>query len=188
MDEKPPDGGGRAVKMEGVARYKVKLLPHNPAWEEEYIQVKKQIENCWGSNVADIQHVGSTAIKDICAKPILDVAVRLKSIHEMDVEALEKLGYSYRGARNGNDKYHLFVLRGQDDISLRHIHCYDATEKEFGRLTGFRDYLNSHREAALQYESLKKTLAEENREDRAAYTAGKEAFIQSIYAKLEENH
>lgn len=170
--------------MEGVERYKVHLLPHNPEWEKEFIIVKKELIKCWGANIIDIQHVGSTAIKVISAKPILDIAVRLESIQNMDIDALTAMGYDYCGSRQGNEKYHLFVLRGPNQISLRHIHCYDKTESEFDLLVGFRDYLNMHTEDALRYQNVKKRLAEQYPDNRNAYTQGKEAFIQDIYSRL----
>lgn len=74
--------------------------------------------------------VSCTAIKAISAKPILDIAVQLESIQNMDIDALTAMGYDYCGSRQGNGKYHLFVLRGPNQISLRHIHCYDKTESE----------------------------------------------------------
>lgn len=103
-----------------------------------------------------------------------DVAVRLHSIRNMDVEALEKLGYDYCGPREGRDTYHLFVLHGENQISLRHIHCYDGSDKEFFQLVGFRDYLNSHPDAAKEYSELKEKLARLYPKDRIAYTKGKE--------------
>lgn len=170
--------------MEGVMRYKVRLLPHSPQWAAEYRQVKAAIETAWGANLLAIQHVGSTAIPAIHAKPILDVAVRLHAIERMDVQALTELGYDYCGPQQGNASYHLFVLRGPGQISLRHIHCYDAEDPGFAQLVGFRDYLNSHPQAALQYQRLKGQLARQYPDDRVAYTAGKAAFIEDIYKQL----
>lgn len=167
--------------MEGVERYKVRLLPHNQAWEQEFLQVKIEIQTSWNDNILNIQHVGSTAIHNICAKPILDIAVRLKSIRKMDVDAMKQLGYDYCGPQHGRQTYHLFVFRGQDQISLRHIHCYDAGDKEFFQLTGFRDYMNAHAQAAKEYSELKEALALQYPDDRVAYTKGKENFIQNIY-------
>lgn len=172
--------------MEGVGRYRVRLLPHQAVWDEEFLQVRQELITCWGDNILDIQHVGSTAIPSICAKPILDVAVRLRSILALDVSALVDRGYEYRGVRAENEKYHLFVLRSEDQLSLRHIHCYDQAEKEFARLVGFRDYLTAHPEEALAYQALKTRLAEQYAENRNAYTKGKEAFIHSIYEKMEK--
>lgn len=170
--------------MEGVERYKVRLLPHNPEWDIEFIEAGEELRTIWHDNILDIQHVGSTAINAICAKPILDIAVKLKSIDKMNTERLTDLGYDYRGAQFGNPNYHLFILRGENQISLRHIHCYDKEEKEFELLVGFRDYLNAHLDAALQYENLKKELLKKYPDDRSSYTEGKETFIKAIYRKL----
>lgn len=170
--------------MEGVERYKVKLLPYNVKWKQEFFRTKNDLEEIWSDNIIDIQHVGSTSIKAICAKPILDIAVKLKSILNMDVEALKQQGYSYCGPQHGNANHHLFVLRGDNQISLRHIHCYDKEEKGFNQLVGFRDYLNTHSDEAEKYSKLKLELAKMYPDDRIAYTNGKEEFIKSVYSKL----
>lgn len=171
--------------MEGVERYKVRLLPHNKKWGDEFRQVKSQIKAVWSDNVTDIQHVGSTAIRNIPAKPILDIAVRLNSIQNMDIDALKQLGYDYCGPRCDRNTYHLYVLRGKNQISLRHIHCYDVSDHEFFQLIWFRDYLNPHPDTAKQYSALKEKLAHLYPENRVAYTKGKEDFIQKIYALLD---
>lgn len=171
--------------MEGVERSKVNLLPHSQVWDEEFLSAKRQLETLWRNNVLDIQHVGSTAISSICAKPILDIAVRLKSIEAMDLKTMEQAGYEYCGARHGKDSYHLFVLRDENDFSLRHIHCYAPDEKEFFEQVGFRDYLNTHPEEAKQYENLKKALAAQYAEERFSYTAGKDSFIKNIISRLQ---
>lgn len=171
--------------MEGVERYKVKLLPHNERWDAEYEMVRSEINEAWNKNIIDIQHVGSTAIRNIPAKPILDVAVRLNSIQNMDAGALRYLGYDYCGAQCNRNTYHLYVLRDENQISLRHIHCYDSKDYEYYKLIGFRDYLNSHNDVAKQYSNLKEKLALLYPEDRIAYTKGKEEFILSIYALLD---
>ena len=117
--------------MEGVERYKVKLVPYSKEWEKEYEETKDDIIKIWSNNILDIQHVGSTAINDIlCAKPILDVAVRLNSLANMNIEAMKRLGYEFCGARNEEKTYYLFVLRGENQISLKHIHCYVITRIE----------------------------------------------------------
>ena len=173
--------------MEGVKRNQVCLMPHQKSWDEEFERARKQILEVWGENVLDIQHVGSTAIPSIWAKPILDVAVRLCSIDRMNKDKLEELGYDYRGLQNGKETYHLFVLRGAGKLSLHHIHCYDKRDGEFFQLVGFRDYLCTHEEKAAEYEKLTRSLAAQYPLDRVAYTEGKKDFIQGIYEILEKN-
>ena len=171
--------------MEGVERYKVKLLSHNLEWDKEFIRTKQELLDCWQNNILSVQHIGSTAIKSICAKPILDIAVKLKSIEDMNIDKLVNLGYDYCGPQHGNSFYHLFVLRGNNQISLRHIHCYDKREEGFELLVGFRDYLNANPLIAIQYDNLKKELSEKYPNDRISYTKGKEDFILSVYERLK---
>ena len=172
--------------MEGLLQHQVKLVPHQAAWDEEFLHCRSMLLEVWGDNVLDIQHVGSTAVPSICAKPILDVAVRLKSMAAMDVAALTAKGYSYEGPHFGSEEYQVFVLRKDGNISLHHIHCYGAAEPGFDELVGFRDYLNEHLHAAKEYERIKFNLAEKHASERHAYTKGKGEFIRSIYAKLKE--
>lgn len=173
--------------MEGVKRYEVRLVPHKDAWDEENRETAAMLKEVWGADILDIQHVGSTAIPSIKAKPILDVAVWLRSMQEMNIEALTAKGYEYCGPHFGDEEYQVFVLRGEGDISLHHIHVYGPAEPGFDQLTGFRDYLNAHPDAAKEYENLKIRLAEAHSAERSVYTRGKGDFIRSIYEKLAES-
>ncbi|WP_309249427.1 GrpB family protein [Clostridium estertheticum] len=119
------------------------------------------------------------------AKPILDIAVVLKSFTEMNVEEMKNAGYSYCGAQNRAEDRYLFVLRGEGQISLRHIHCYEPNNRDFYYVTHFRDYLNSHEEYAKEYNNLKRKLAEKYPDDRIAYTNEKEEFVKIIYQKID---
>ncbi len=171
--------------MEGVMRYKVELREHNEDWKREFSETKSKIENLLSKKIIEMQHVGSTAIPYISAKPILDIAILMKCIDDEVIEELVNLGYDYRGPRADNINYHLFVLRGENEVSLHHLHCYDKENKGFEQLVSFRDYLNTHKECAEEYNRLKKRLAEKYRENRAMYTIGKAEFIQSVYDKIE---
>jgi len=99
--------------MEGVERYKVRLLKHNPAWKDEFCRVHELLREVWGENAIAIEHVGSTAIPAIPAKPVLDVAVTVKSLEGIDAEALICRGYEDCGWQNAEKTRRLFVLRGE---------------------------------------------------------------------------
>lgn len=170
--------------MEGVLRNQVRLLPHNEEWDKEFLHVKREIEEVWDDIVVDIQHFGSTSIKNIYAKPILDVAVVVKSFHVMRPEDLVNLGYEYIGLDFPSTNRHLFVLRDENDFSLRHIHCYEPNDEDFIACTGFRDYLNAHPDEAKEYSDLKIELEKKYANDRYAFGKGKHDFIQAIYKKI----
>jgi len=173
--------------MQGVERHKVRLLPHDASWNDEFQNVKAQIRRIWPDNVLDIQHIGSTAIRGICAKPILDIAIVVQSLHDMDIEAMTQAGYEFCGYQNLEQSRCLFVLRGGGAISLHHIHCYAPDDENFLQCLGFRDYLNSHPQAAAEYAALKENLAALHPDDRVLYANDKADFIQMICQKAMES-
>lgn len=172
--------------MQGVPRYKVILLPHDEKWESEGKEVCTLINKLWKNQAIDIRHVGSTAIRSICAKPILDIAVKVRDIAKLDITALQNKGYDYRGPQHGDNTYHLFVLRDAYQKSLHHIHVYDGTNKEYDDMVNFVSYLNTHPDIARQYHDLKTQLALQYPDDRASYTAAKAPFIQHIYKLINK--
>ena len=177
--------------MQGVQWMKVRLLPHDDIWHEEFNRVKQLIYRVWGEAVVDVQHVGSTSIRSISAKPILDVAVVLRSFVEMDVEALENEGYRHMGVRTESGDRRLFIRyaagEGAGEVALEHVHCYEPENADFAALVGFRDYLNVHPEAAREYDEIKRRLAEAHPDDRFAYSEGKRRFIERINAEVLRN-
>lgn len=172
------------VRMQGVERYKVRLLPHCEEWKDEFKEAKKQLKEILGDNIVDIQHVGSTSINGICAKPILDIAVVVKSFEDMNIDEMKRTGYDYCGPQNKEKNRYLFVLRGEGQISLRHVHCYEPNSTEFYFVTRFRDFLNEHEEYAKEYNDLKISLSKQYPDDRITYTSKKESFIKMIYEKI----
>ena len=165
--------------MHGVPRQKVVLENHSEEWAEEFARVKRQLQSMHGETVVDIQHVGSTAIEGIMAKPMLDVAVLFRQITASVFAAMAENGYAYYGEVTSGK--HLFILRGQDEISLQHIHCYEESNSGlFYEQLRFRDFLRSHPTYAKEYEALKLKLLELYADDRKKYTAGKQAFFDKI--------
>lgn len=173
--------------MLGVERYEVKLVPHDEKWEEEAERVSKELKAVLGENVIYIYHIGSTSIKGILAKPILDLAVEVKSLEQLNKEGMGALGYEDCG-ESGVDGRYLFVKRRDGHISIHHIHCYEKGNKALIQVIKFRDFLNAHAEYAQQYCELKKELAERFPKDRNSYTAGKENFIKRICELADKQH
>lgn len=171
--------------MQGVQWMKVVLEEHSEEWEREYRREEALLRDVMGGNILDIQHVGSTSVRGICAKPILDIAVLLRDIDATDLPKMEKAGFRYMGARNEKDSRRLFIRYverdGVRDIALTHVHCYRVqAEEEFRQLVCFRDYLNRHPQEAMRYDRIKRELAKAHGDDRFAYSDGKRAFIERI--------
>ena len=175
--------------MLGLKRGTVALVPHEKAWEREAAKTAETLRGILGDAAADIQHVGSTAIPAIRAKPIVDIAVAARSFEEINEKQpeLEARGF-YRCSWN-DETQELFACGsyydGTGDKQTHFIHVVPADGTEWRNYLNFRDYLNAFPAEAKAYEALKLSLAAANPEDtgREKYTAGKHAFIRQILRK-----
>ncbi len=173
----------------GLKRGTVALVPHETAWEVEAARTIEKLKGILGNAAVDMRHVGSTAIPAICAKPIVDIAVAVRSfadINEKQAE-LEAQGF-YR--RSWNDEgQELFACGshydGTGDRQTHFIHMVLADSAEWRNYLNFRDYLNAFPKEAKAYEALKLSLAAANPEDagREKYTSGKHDFIRQTLRK-----
>src|SRR3990167_2536994 len=163
----------------------VEIVPYNQEWphqaQDEIDKVRVALpKNC----VIDIQHVGSTAIPGLSAKPIIDIHVAGRSLDEMKViavPALQKLGYEYWA--DNPDPERMFFVRGIPPFGEKrthHIHIFEPTSKHWEGKIVFRDYLISHPEVAKEYEQLKIELAQQHTFDREQYTDAKGEFVKKI--------
>lgn len=168
--------------MTGLKRGTVKLLPHQTEWEENARHIIRLLKQLLGNTAVDIQHIGSTAIYSIQAKPIIDIAVAVHSLNDIQpyIEVLKQHHIIFRGEMVPGEV--LFVI-GNDDIRTHHIHVVRWNEKEWNNYINFRDYLNACPEKAMLYEACKQKLAVQFSDDRKSYTAGKEKVIQDLLAE-----
>ena len=173
--------------MIGLKRGIVELKPYNPQWNAFYIQEEELISSAITDFLIEIQHIGSTAIPDIVAKPIIDIAVAIDSLRNIEkiIAPLEGVGYIYRGEQGIPDR-HLFV-KGGEDFRTHHLHVMDKTHYEWKKHIVFRDYLRNHPEEAKRYSELKMKLAKEFENDRESYTENKSTFIQNILEQVLKN-
>jgi GrpB-like predicted nucleotidyltransferase (UPF0157 family) len=128
--------------------------------------------------VLAIEHVGSTAICGLSAKPIIDIAVAVREIAYASkcVTLLEQIGYEYRGEQGITGRH--FFAKG--DPRTHHLHMVELSSDFWVGHLLFRNYLRQHRETAEEYERLKRDLAQKHKENREAYTEGKVPFIEGV--------
>jgi len=167
----------------GLEKGIVRLVPYHPVWKdlfeaekERILLIIKDIPNC--EVIRDVQHIGSTAIPGIAAKPIIDIGMAVTNFEAgyALVKPLEELGYVYKG-ENGVPNRHYFDY---GNPCIVHLHVFGQDSDEWQNHILFRDYLIRHPEIAKQYEQLKIELAEKYCTDREKYTDGKGAFIQNV--------
>jgi GrpB-like predicted nucleotidyltransferase (UPF0157 family)/ubiquinone/menaquinone biosynthesis C-methylase UbiE len=162
----------------GEAR--IVLADHRPEWSEMFESHRAVLASVYGTDVA-IEHIGSTAIAGIAAKPIVDIAVGLRELTPdlIQVRKMEEVGYAYYGER-GLPGRELFASRSPQTV---HVHVVKHGGDRWNRYIGFRNYLRDNPVQARAYEDLKKRLAGRYANDRAAYTDGKTQFIEDAVAK-----
>lgn len=170
--------------MIGLKRGTVALFDHEKQWEIEAQNTIVRLKNILGPVIRDIQHVGSTAIKDIKAKPIIDIAIAVDSFDDVSVyqEQLEAAGFYYRP--NSDLGEQLLFASGSlyertGDLQTHFIHIVKTGSMDWINYINFRDYLNKNPDIAKQYENLKVSLAANAPEDknREKYLKGKHDFI-----------
>lgn len=170
--------------MIGLKRGTVKLVPHNPGWDKLFQAEKAKLLVALGELVVDIQHVGSTAIPTIPAKPIVDIAVLVKSLEKVKgyVGKMEALGYR---KKQENRPERLFFTKGPEKNRIVYLHMGDENTYYIKDMVVFRDHLIQNPAEAKKYAELKEGLAERFADNRAPYTAAKEKFVQEVLDKAK---
>ena len=178
----------------GLKRGIVALADHDPEWEQIARETIGRLWRVFGSVARDIQHVGSTAIVHIKAKPIIDIAVGVQNLDSLkDVfPRLEAEGF-YKSVQHAVPNDILYALGDSEDISrTHHIHIVEMDGLQWRNYINLRDYLNDCPQKALEYEKVKIGFAELYLKDRSAYTKGKDAFFEDfllearLYAEIKK--
>lgn len=175
----------RKEKIKGLGRKKVRLLSYSPEWKKLYKKEEKLLRSAIGEYVLDIQHVGSTSIPGCKAKPIIDIAVGVKSLKagEKCIKPLERLGYEYKHAAGIKGRH--FFAKGSEMYRTHYIHIEKINGKLWKNHILFRDYLCSHKAVVKEYNKLKEKLAKKYKDDRDTYTIKKEPFMKKVMKRIE---
>jgi GrpB-like predicted nucleotidyltransferase (UPF0157 family) len=167
--------------MIGLRRHTVRLVDHDPNWSALFASERETLQRTFGDLVVDIQHVGSTAVPDLPAKPILDIAMAIRTLDPIPsiVERLTEIGYIYRGD-GGDDGGHLFVRESEPDVRAVHVHVVEKAGYQWKDYLAFRNTLCENPDVRKRYATVKLDLAKRFPDDRKSYTASKDEFIRSI--------
>jgi GrpB-like predicted nucleotidyltransferase (UPF0157 family) len=170
----------------------IEIVPYDPNWfkmaEEEINKIRVALSpQSW---VIDIQHIGSTSIPGLAAKPIIDIYIGARSIEEAreSIRSIEALGYQYWYDNLNKEK--MFFVKGMPPFGsgrTHHIHIVEYNSSYWRARILFRDYMRQHPEAIKEYAHLKINLMQENNSDREAYTDAKYDFIANILKKAGFN-
>ena len=165
----------------------VVIAAYDPGWPERYRQQATDILGAIGSRLVGIEHIGSTSVPGLAAKPIIDVMAGLPSLAHADdcIAPLEALGYDFvpEAMRDlPDDRYFERWTQGYEQgIELAHLHLTEYCGAFWREHIAFRDILRAHTETAGAYERLKRELAQ--RTSGVAYVYAKTSFVQSVLAQ-----
>ncbi len=157
----------------------VVLAQSDASWSEHFMREQARLRDAMGGLVARIEHVGSTAIPGLLAKPILDVMIvrPRASVLAPYLRALVNAEYRYRG-ENGLPGREYFLRELPDGRRTHHLHLVLEGGRYSDEYLAFRDYLRRVPLRAAQYASLKQALAAQFADDRESYTNGKAEFVR----------
>ncbi len=168
----------------GLKQGVVKLQPYNIEWEKDFKKEKGALGKMLGDVALDIQHVGSTAIYGMIAKPIIDINIAIKHLGIIDdlIKPLEKLGYRYHGGEPGKRLF----LKGLENNITHHLFIIELDSDFWRNDLLFRDYLRKNKDVAQQYANLKQGLVEKFYNNRTSYSEGKSNFIETVLNKAKD--
>lgn len=164
----------------------IHVVPYNKAWRDQYTQAEHVLREIFKDSLLDIQHIGSTSIEGLAAKPVIDILVVVKNIEDVDRfnDTMERHGFIARGEHGiPGRRYFQKNLASDPPVRTHHVHIYQVGNPKYTEELLFRDYLRVEAEALRAYEALKIELANKFRYDPLLYTDAKADFIQSILQK-----
>ena len=179
-----PIGGvlGHEYKEVAGVDKKVIVVPYDESWKSEFEEIKKEIEGTIGALILGIEHVGSTSVEGLSAKPCIDIDVIIKDyeIFEVIVAKLKSIGYTYVG-NQGIKHREVFKYVDKSHLQKHHLYVCPQHSEELYRHITFRDFLRSTPEAVRKYGLTKETAAQLFPYDMEKYMEYKAPCIEELY-------
>jgi GrpB-like predicted nucleotidyltransferase (UPF0157 family) len=161
----------------------IRIVEHDPGWAAQAQDELRRLAEALGSEAVRLEHVGSTAVPGLDAKPIIDLQLSVAAFEPRDryVAPLERLGYLFAPDTESPD-LHFFAKPGERPRS-HHLHVSEAgSEHEFRHLA-VRDFLRAHADEAAKYAALKREAANDAPQDRLAYIEAKQGYVRGLEAR-----
>jgi len=160
----------------------VTVVPYDQAWESDFEAIKKEIESAIGDLIVGIEHVGSTSVKGLSAKPCIDIDVIISDGQVFDavVRRLEAIGYIHEGDLGIKDR-EAFKYENKPHLQKHHLYVCPQHSRELHRHITFRDFLRSNPEAVKKYSAVKETAAGLFPDDIDKYMEYKSPCIEELY-------
>lgn len=171
----------------GLERGTLEILDYREDYAKVYEKEKNNLLEIYKDKISSIEHVGSTSIKNIKSKPIIDILIQTDDLEEFKKFTEEQIeGEVYTVKKEptmGGD----YLIRKEEDGKVKaFIHVYKTGDMNGITSIMFRDYINAHEDEKKRYETLKIELYQKYKNDRKKYTLGKDKYIKKIINKAIE--
>jgi GrpB-like predicted nucleotidyltransferase (UPF0157 family) len=159
----------------------VTVVPHSVEWSSLFSELRDELLGAFAPTSVVVEHIGSTSVPGLAAKPVIDVLLGASSLAEIEsrIEPLSKLGYSYISKYESELPMRRYFVKSPFASLRVHVHAVQLTSRFWREHLAFRDLLRANPALRSEYETLKLRLAAEHAHDKSAYTAAKGIFIQS---------
>ena len=161
---------------------KVIVLPYDPAWKSAFEEIRREIEAAVGNLILGIEHVGSTAVEGLSAKPCIDIDVVIRdySVFDQVVRRLEAINYIHEG-NLGIKNREAFCYTDKPHLQKHHLYVCPRDSEELHRHLTFRDFLRTNPQAVQRYSAVKEQAALLFPEDIDGYMRYKAPCIGELY-------
>ena len=161
---------------------KVTVLPYDAAWASAFEDIKKELENALDDLIIGVEHIGSTSVVGMSAKPCIDIDIVIKdySVFNIVVERLAAIGYIHEGDLGIKDR-EAFKYSNKPHLMTHHLYVCPQSSDELHRHITFRDFLRSNANAVKKYSAVKETAAKLFPYDIDKYINYKSPCIEELY-------
>lgn len=165
----------------------VLLLSYQESWKDDFEKIAKELKTALGDLILKIEHVGSTSVQGLSAKPIIDIDLVIAIDTDLSevIQKLAAIGYAHEG-NLGIEGREAFAYSGKEHLQVHHLYVCPENSLELKRHLAFRDYLRSHPGAVAIYGATKMKAAQLFPKNIESYMAYKTSVIEKIYKELEK--
>lgn len=170
--------------VQHTARKPIVVAPYSEEWPLQFAEVHSELLRTFSPHHIAVEHIGSTSVPGLSAKPVIDVLAGADSVRaiEQKIEVLERIGYKYVARYEDAFPMRRYFVRAADSSSRVNLHAVVFGSQFWVEHLAFRDALRSNPSLVSQYQELKERLAVTFKDDRQSYTEGKATFIQAVIA------
>jgi GrpB-like predicted nucleotidyltransferase (UPF0157 family) len=164
----------------------VVICPYSNAWPELFRTTQAQLTRVFAPTVITVEHIGSTSVVGLAAKPVIDVLLGAESLADIEakIDRLRDLGYEYVSKYENELPMRRYFTKSSLTSLRIHLHAVELGSRIWQEHLAFRDALRTDPSLRSQYESLKLQLAQQFANDKPAYSAAKDPFVQSVLAAI----